>query len=256
MHPLDVQFFLSLEQGVVEARMLLGERRHDPYCRDMINLVPPSEMTLDELRVALAPHMAGNAVFDGWGDRALADAATALGIPTARARLVFPGGAIDMIDAWFQSIDYEMGQRLSAEDLASMKIRDRIAALVLTRLEIAQPNKEAVRRALAKLALPNNLARAAKMGWRTADAMWRLAGDTSTNFSHYTKRATLGGVYTATLIVWLDDESPDHADTKAFLNRRIENVMRFEQTKARLKPHPDRHFSPARLLGRLRYPET
>lgn len=217
--------------------------------------MPFAEMTLDELRIALAPRIAANAVFDGWGRKALAEAAGSVGIPADRAQLAYPAGAVDMIDAWFDSVDTAMAGRQPPENLALLKIRDRIAALILARLEIMKPQREAVRRAFAKLALPVNLIRAARLGWRSADIMWRLAGDGATDFNHYTKRTTLAAIYGATLIVWLDDDSQDQGVTRAFLDRRIEDVMRFEKAKARLKPDPDRHFSPARFLGRLRYPD-
>jgi ubiquinone biosynthesis protein COQ9 len=220
-----------------------------------MNDIAPAEMTLDELRAALAPRIAANAVFDGWGDRALGDAAEAIGIPASRAHLAFPAGGVDMIDAWFADIDREMERRHPRADLAALKIRDRITTLILMRLEIARPRREAVRRALAKLALPTNLAMATRLAWRTTDAMWRLAGDTATDFNHYTKRATLAAVYGATLLVWLDDDSDNQAETTAFLDRRVDGIMRIEKAKARLKPDPDRHFSPSRFLGRLRYPD-
>jgi ubiquinone biosynthesis protein COQ9 len=216
--------------------------------------IAPLDMTLDELRDALAPLLPGNAAFDGWGARALDSAAAELGVPADRARLAFPGGGIDMIDAWFAAIDRAMIAALPPERIAAMKIRDRIRALVLARLEAAAPYREALRSALNLLARPDHLARGARLGWRTADAMWRLAGDSATDFNHYTKRATLGALYAATLLAWLDDDSEDWADTRAFLDRRIDGVMRFEKLKAQLRPHPDRHFSPARFLGRLRYP--
>jgi ubiquinone biosynthesis protein COQ9 len=220
-----------------------------------MNAISPTEMTLDELREALAPRVAANAVFDGWGDRALDDAADAIGIPPGRAKLAFPGGGLDMIDTWFAAIDREMERRNPPPELAPLKVSARIRRLILTRLEIARPEREAVRRALAKLALPVNIAHATRLAWRSADAMWRLAGDTSTDFNHYTKRTTLTAVYGTTLMVWLDDDSDQHAETKAFLDRRLTDVMRFEKAKAWLKPDPDRHFSPTRFLGRLRYPD-
>ncbi|WP_157215471.1 COQ9 family protein [Flavisphingomonas formosensis] len=214
----------------------------------------PDEMTLDELRAALAPRIPAHAAFDGWSDAALASAAAEIGVPADRAKLAFPDGPIGMIDAWIGLVDAEMVQRLPSDRLASMKIRERIRAMVLARLAIAAPNKEALRRALALLALPGNLATAARIGWRSADAMWRLAGDQSTDFAWYSKRSTLAAIYAATLLAWIDDESEGDADTHAFLDRRIDGVMRFESLKAKLRPDRDRHFSPARLLGRLRYP--
>lgn len=217
-------------------------------------MVTPDEMTLDELRVALAARIPAHAAFDGWSDAALASAAADLGIPADRARLVFPDGAVGMIDAWFASVDAAMADVLPMSVLAAMKIRDRITALIRARIETVAPHREALRRALAVLAMPSNLIAGTRLGWRAADAMWRLAGDVSADFAWYTKRATLAAVYGATLLVWIDDESENEADTRAFLDRRIEDVMRFEKLKARLKPDRDRHFSPSRLLGRLRYP--
>jgi len=211
-------------------------------------------MTLDELRDALAPLLPAQATFDGWSEAALAAAAETLGVPADRARLAFPGGAVAMIDAWFAHVDLAMAEALPPERLAAMKIRERITALVATRLDILAPDREALRRALAVLAMPTHAVAAAKLGWRAADAMWRLAGDTATGFAHYSKRLTLGGVYAACLMAFLDDTSEDHADTRAFLDRRIDGVMRFEKLKAQMKPDPDRHFSPSRFLGRLRYP--
>ncbi len=233
---------------------MLGVRRPRSY-HPAMDSISPTEMTLDELRDELAPRIAANAVFDGWSDPALRDAADAAGVPFARARLAFPKGGIDMIEAWVGAIDRQMTQRDPVEALAPLKIRERISRLIQIRLDIARPQREAVRRALAVLALPTNLARASRLGWRSADAMWRLAGDTAVDLNYYTKRATLAGIYAATLVVWLDDDSENEADTRAFLDRRIDGVMRFEKTKARLNPDPARHFSPTRLLGRLRYPD-
>lgn len=212
------------------------------------------DRTLDELRDALAPILPRHAAFDGWSEAALEAAGAEMGLPPGRASLVFPGGAVEMIDAWFASIDAGMAAAFPAEKLAERKMRERIAALLPFRLEAAAPHRDALRRALALLAMPHNVARGARLGWRTADHMWRLAGDTATDFNHYTKRATLGAVYGATLLAFLDDESEDFTETRAFLDRRIDGIMRFERLKARLKPDPDRHFSPARFLGRLRYP--
>ena len=116
------------------------------------------------------------------------------------------------------------------------------------------PAREAVRRALAILAMPQNLPLALRISWRSADLMWRLAGDTSTDFNHYTKRMTLGTVYCSTLINWLDDQSEGWTDTAAFLDRRIDDVMRFEKFKAEWRGSADHRLSLSRFLGRLRYP--
>lgn len=212
-----------------------------------------AEMTLDELRPVLARVLPRHAGFDGWGEKAVDSAAAEIGVDPAVARLCFEGDRVAMIDAWFASIDEDMLKKLPPETLAAMKIRERIATLVEARLELAKPHREALRRALAILAFPGNAPRGAQLGWRAADAMWRAAGDTATDYNHYTKRAILGSVYAATLAVFLNDESDDLSETRAFLGRRIEGIMQFEKTKAQLtamKPP----FSIARFVGRLRYP--
>ncbi len=213
-----------------------------------------SDMTLDELRPILGSALPADAAFDGWRPRALDATAFRLGVDERVATLVFPGGATDMIDAWFDSIDHDMLAELPPEALTAMKVRERITALVEARLAIIAPYREALRRAHAILAMPQNTPLALKLGWRAADAMWRAAGDTATDYNHYTKRAILGSVYAATLLVFVDDESDDWADTRAFLGRRIEGIMRFEKAKAKLTKGPAIGFNPARFLGRLRYP--
>lgn len=217
-------------------------------------MIAPIDMTLDELREALAPLLPGQAAFDGWNVKAIDAAAALLGVPGARARLAFPGGATEMIDAWFQDIDRDMAVRCPPERLAGMKIRERITALIEARLDAMASHREALRPALAILAFPQNVATSVALAWRAADHMWRLAGDRSTDFAYYTKRLTLASVYGATILVFLDDHSEGLAETRGFLARRIDNVMRFEKLKARMKPDGERHFSPARFLGRLRYP--
>jgi ubiquinone biosynthesis protein COQ9 len=212
------------------------------------------DMTLDELRLALAPLVPPNAVFDGWGDKALAMAAAELGVPAGRAKLAFPGGSTDMIDTWFDSIDRAMAVDFPLERIEAMKIRERIRSLVMFRFETVNPNKEALRRALAILAQPRNLPLAARLGWRAADRMWRIAGDSATDFNHYSKRIILMTVYGSTSLVFLDDSSEAMAETRAFLDRRIDEVMKFEKVKAQWRGGSERMPSLSRFLGRLRYP--
>lgn len=211
------------------------------------------DRTLDELRLALAPEIARAAAFDGWSDNALRQAAALAGVDPAVARLAFPGGAADMIGAWIDSTDARMQAAFADGHLAGLKVRERIRTLVLFRLNAVAGQEEALRRALAIQALPQNVVRSLKTGWRSADLMWRLAGDTATDYNHYTKRALLAGIYGATLAVFVDDQSEGKAETRAFLDRRIEDVMTFEKTKAQLLGKRE-GFDVARFLGRLRYP--
>lgn len=210
--------------------------------------------SLDALRLTLAPAIADAAAFDGWSEAAVVAAAQELGIDPEGAKFAFKDGAMTMIEAWAASVDAAMVAAFPAQRIAALKIRERIRALVEFRLEAIARQKEALRRAQAIMAMPQNAVRSARLGWRSADAMWRLAGDTATDYNHYTKRLTLGSIYAATLAVYVADTSEGHADTKAFLDRRIDGIMQFEKAKARLLRPRDEQFSFTRLLGRLRYP--
>lgn len=221
--------------------------------QDAIIASLPPEPTLDEVRAALAPLLGRHAAFDGWNKAAVASAARQAGVDPAMAALCF-SGPTDMIDAWFASIDSRMAAQWPADRLAGMKVRERITALVETRLALVEHEREALRRALAILAMPQNLAKGAKLGWRAADVMWRCAGDNATDYNHYTKRATLSAVYASTLMVFLDDESGNLAQTRAFLSRRIDGIMRFEKAKARMAARVENRPSLSRFVGRLRYP--
>jgi ubiquinone biosynthesis protein COQ9 len=208
---------------------------------------------LERLRRQLALAVGENAVFDGWTKAAVDAAAGQLGIDPVQARLAMPKTQAGMIDVYIQEVDRALEAYFTSERLSGLKIREKIRTLVWRRLEVMGPAREAVRRALAILAMPQNVPLGMRIGWHTADLMWRIAGDTSTDFNHYTKRMTLGAVYGSTLLVWLDDQSEGWADTAAFLDRRIDDVMRFERFKAEWRGSSER-LSLSRFLGRLRYP--
>ena len=237
----------------LERAVPVAERRRAAYLTPMASILS-ADPTLDEIRAALAPLIAASAAFDGFGPAALDDAARRAAVDPDVARLAFPGGGRDMVDAWFADIDARMAAKWPVEKLAALKIRERIATQVETRIDLLAPNRESLRRALALLALPTNAPHAARLGWRAADLMWRLAGDTATDYNHYSKRAILGAVYGSTMAVFLNDESEGHADTRAFLSRRIDQVMRFESWKHRRAANKPERPSLARFVGRLRYP--
>ena len=215
---------------------------------------PGEDLSLDEIRLRLAPLIAEEAVFDGWSETALRAAAEAGGIDPDVAAYAFDGGAMQMIEAWIAHVDHRMAEELDSDALAAMKIRDRIRTLVWFRLEQVFGLEEALRRATAIMAMPQNAPRTLQRGWKSADLMWRLAGDIATDYNHYTKRTLLAGIYAASLAVYIDDESEEKAESRAFLDRRIEGVMQFEKVKAQFLKSPGERFSLARFLGRLRYP--
>ena len=209
---------------------------------------------LESLRLKLALPVGENAAFDGWNAKAVEAAAAQAGIDPAQARLAFPKNQAEMVDAYIQGVDAAMEAKFTPEKIAAMKVRDRIRRLIWFRLETMAPAREAVRTGLSILAMPQNLPLALKAGWRSADLMWRLAGDTATDYNHYTKRLTLSGVYASTLLAWLDDRSEDWHETSAFLDRRLADVMRFEKWKATWTGNDLHRPSLTRFLGRLRYP--
>lgn len=214
------------------------------------------DQSLDAIRERLAPEIAAAAVFDGWSSAAVRQAAEITGVDTDVAAYAFKDGAMAMIAAWIGHIDNAMIAAHPHAILSTFPIRERIRRLVQFRLDAQTGREEALSRALATMALPRNAASALKLAWRSADQMWRLAGDTATDYNHYTKRAILTGIYGATLSVFADDESEDKAETRALLDRRIEGIMRFEKAKASLLRKPEDRFSMSRFLGRLRYPAS
>ena len=175
--------------------------------------------------------------FDGW-TRATWDAAVAdSGVDPTLAEALFPRHALDLAVAYHKRGDAQMLERLKDADLSSLRFRDRVAAAVRYRLE-AVGDKEAVRRGATLFALPQNAAEGTKLIWGTADAIWNALGDTSEDANWYTKRATLSGVYSSTVLFWLGDDSPEHQATWDFLDRRIDNVMQFESLKASVNKNP------------------
>jgi ubiquinone biosynthesis protein COQ9 len=209
---------------------------------------------LESLRLKLALPVGENAAFDGWNHKAVDSAAAQTKIDPVQARLAFPKSQAEMVDAYIQGVDAAMEAHFTPDRIAAMKVRDRIRAMVWFRLETMAPAREAVRTGLTVLAMPQNLPLALKAGWRSADLMWRIAGDTATDYNHYTKRLILSGVYASTLLAWLDDQSEGWTDTAAFLDRRLAGVMRFEKWKASWAGNGLHRPSLTRFLGRLRYP--
>jgi len=209
---------------------------------------------LDDQRAALLAVALDHVPWDGWSDTVLDKAVRETGVQPSLEKLLFPKGAMDLVHFYSSVLDRQMLEELEATALEPMKIRARIMHAVRTRLELAGKHREAARRAAIVLALPQNLSLGAAVLYETVDAMWHGIGDTSTDFNFYTKRATLAGVYAATLLFWLGDDSGEYQETWGFLSRRIEDVMRFEKVKARARAFFKAAPSPAATLGSWRYP--
>ncbi len=212
-------------------------------------------MDADSLKESLMEAALAHVVFDGWSAAAFAAACKDAGVDPGLARVICPGGAVDLAVAYHRRGDRLMRARLAAEDLAALRFRDRIAAAV--RFRLAEADRELVRRGAALFALPQHAATGAALIWGTADAIWSALGDTSRDFNWYSKRATLSAVYAATVLYWLGDDSEGSAATWEFLDRRIEDVMRFEKAKAHLKESPTLGRlleGPLQLVGNIRAP--
>ncbi|MFT6675682.1 MAG: ubiquinone biosynthesis protein COQ9 [Sulfitobacter sp.] len=194
--------------------------------------------------------------FDGWSDATFAAALQDTGIDATVARAVCPRAGLDLAVAYHHRGDALMLAKLQGEDLNNLRFRDRIARALQLRLEGVE-DKEVVRRGTTLFALPHHAPEGAKLIWGTCDAIWNALGDTSDDVNWYTKRMTLSGVYSATVLYWLGDSSADHSATWAFLDRRIDNVMQIEKVKAQVRQSPTLGkvlAGPNWLLGRIKAP--
>jgi ubiquinone biosynthesis protein COQ9 len=209
---------------------------------------PFAERERERLIAAILPDVA----FDGWTGHALRNAARRTDIPPGEALALFPRGATEMIAAFSRWADYQMLERLAAAQPLPDSLSRRVALALRLRLEVLAPWREAVRRGLSVLAMPQNAALGLRLLYDTVDAVWHGVGDQSTDFSFYTKRATLSGILAATTLFWLDDRSPGCAETEAFIDRRLADLHRLTGLRARLAgaaaslPNPLRVLRPSR----------
>jgi ubiquinone biosynthesis protein COQ9 len=209
---------------------------------------PFAERECERLLAAILPDVA----FDGWTRRALRNAARRADIPVGEAIALFPRGAPDLIAAFSHWADRGMIERLEAAAVEPRSLSRRIALALRLRFAVLAPWREAVRRSLSVLAMPQNALLGLRLLYDTVDATWHGVGDEATDFSFYTKRATLAGIYAAALLFWLDDRSPDFADTQAFIERRLADLHRMTGLRERLTtaaaslPNPLRVLRPSR----------
>ncbi len=205
-------------------------------------IAPPERMPeRDAAILGMLPHVA----FDGWSKRALRAGVLDAGMPADEAEILFPLGAVDMIETFCDLADRRMEE--AAAGLPQTRLTARVRAIIALRLQQNRPYKEAIRRGLAVLALPQNAMAAAGCTARTVDAIWHAAGDRSADFSWYTKRAILAAVYSATVLYWLRDTSEDNAETLAFLDRRLAGVGRIGRMRGRVDALLARIPRPSRL---------
>ena len=203
-------------------------------------------------RAALIEAMLPEVAFDGWSRPALRAAARRIGMPASEALALFPGGTADLVACFSRWADRSLLDRLETEALDRLRIPERIALAIATRLDIVAPWREAVRRALSLLTLPQHMPLGLRLWYQTVDDIWWAAEDRATDFSFYTKRLTLAAVYAATLLYWLEDSSEDFGDTRAFLERRLAEVAVVGRARQHLGTAVERLPNPVRLLRQFR----
>lgn len=191
----------------------------------------PSDTIRDELLLQALP----NIVFDGWTWDVTEQAAIAAGYDKTMARAVFPGGLSEFVSHLSDWADRQMLEKLEHVDTSTMRVRDRIHLGVMTRLDVLEPWREPVRRAMTYWAVPTRSLLAGRSVWRSADRIWVWAGDTATDYNHYTKRGLLSGVISATTLAWLNNDSSDPDKVSAFLDRRLDHVLKLGRALGRFK---------------------
>lgn len=212
---------------------------------------------LAEVRRQLTQAALAHVPFDGWTDLSWRAALADSGITPDLARAAAPRRCLDLAAEFHRMGDEEMAETAAGAGLASLRYSERVVKLLEIRLDIASREPEAVRRGVTLFSLPHHAAEGSKLVWGTADAVWRALGDSSEDFNWYSKRAILSGVWSSTLLYWLGDQSEGRANTRAFLARRIDDVMKFEKTKAQARENPLARIlfaGPAAMLSRVKAP--
>ncbi|PTV96289.1 ubiquinone biosynthesis protein COQ9 [Rhodobacter aestuarii] len=185
-----------------------------------------------DLLDAIEPHVP----FDGWSEPAFQSAISDLGVDPALARLACPRGAVDLAAEYHRAADRALAKALAEANFEGMRFRDKVATAVRMRFDLV--DRDLVSRGASVFALPQNGVMGAKLVWETADLIWRALGDTSEDYNWYSKRLTLSGVISSTTLFWIGDDSEGHAESWAFLDHRIENVLALDKVKSGLMKVP------------------
>lgn len=201
------------------------------HLADPFSFQPPTQDIRDTIIAAILPDVP----FDGWTWPAVEQAALKSGYEASMALSVFPGGLPDVLDHFADLADRWMMERLRDIDPETLRVRDRVRTALLARFRALYPWRDAVRQSATFWTMPTRVGRGGRMTWRTADRIWNWAGDTATDYNHYTKRILLCGVLASTTLVWINDDSSGMSETEAFLDRRIESVMAIGKTVGKVK---------------------
>jgi len=191
--------------------------------------------TMTAIRDAIVEHALIHVAFDGWSPKTLRAAAVDAGFEPSQGDRAFPGGSADAVAHWCDLADRRMEQALHDADTTGLRLHERVGLAIRLRLEQWDMDREAVRRAVALMSLPTNARTSIRCSYKTVDTIWWAVGDSSTNFNFYTKRLQLAGVYSTTLLYWLDDSSEDSAETWSFLERRLNGIVRLHKARGKLE---------------------
>ncbi len=207
----------------------------------------------DQARQAILKAVLQHVPFEGWTSLSLKMAVADCDLPEGADKLYFPGGAREVLRFWSEVLDDRAAAAIRQRGIDNMRIRDKVTESVWVWLEQMAGHEQAGRRALSRLSLPDATGQGVSQLWSTADMIWRAIGDTSTDGNFYSKRMILSGVIGSTLATWLADDTADKSASRAFLERRIENVMQFEKFKGQVKAQTQNWPNPAEVLGRIRH---
>ncbi len=208
-------------------------------------------LAIDQLRATLLAAALPHIAFDGWCLVAFHQGAADASLDRTEVTRAFPGGIAEAFEWFSHDCDRQMIATLETLKIGDMRIRDRITTAVRCRIEMGDAHREAIRRGLAFLARPQNGPLGIKCLYHTVDAIWRAAGDQSTDYNFYTKRLLLAGVISSTTLYWLNDNSENAVESWGFLDRRIADVMKVPGAIGRFKNFAARLPDAEKILRRF-----
>jgi len=198
-------------------------------------------MTIDQtqpqapLRAQLLEQFMKNCPFDGWTEKNLANAARSVDISEFELHRLLPERLAGLARIYVDTLNEKHRRAFEKLDISALKLREKVFEALMTRLKIMSENKEVVRAFAAYSMNPAHIGSLTHSVSSAADLIWRMVGDKSVDVSFFTKRLSLGAIYSKTLLFWLSDDSDDMAETRGFLRRQIDYLMEFQKIKNKIK---------------------
>ena len=104
-------------------------------------------------------------------------------------------------------LNYELENMCSQYDFVRIPVHKRIKKIILTKINLINKNKDFYRRTFYFLLIPINYKILTAYLYKSANLMWYIAGDKSTDFNYYTKRMILSGVYSSLILHFINNDS-------------------------------------------------